>query len=372
MSFDLSENRISGVEDAARNFTKAKAGILPILAAAVFPVACVAHRDQAKEELQQKAMVEALYVKLDKELAREVEARISKAVYKALTEFTREELASLVQESVAQVAPKQLKIEDQHFINSVTERILGRISADNKLSVALASWQRDPQILKRTMLEPTVQISIGFHVGSGVIIKKEKTPESNNFKYYILSCWHTFRDEIGKFEKDLTANNSLETKSEVKEPQIEVKVYIQGEPATERAKIVYSKADKDLSLLVMSSAFDLPVANFSMDYRESKVQVFSPVVAIGCPLGNDPIPTMGIVSDMAQRHEDFTYMMTTAATHIGNSGGPIFSLETGEIEAIVSKVYMSGRESPGVISHMGLAVPREQIYDFLRDTPLFK
>jgi hypothetical protein len=253
----------------------------------------------------------------------------------------------------------------------VSDEIMQRISADNKLSLAFASWQRDPQILRRTMLEPTVQLSLGTNMGAGVIVHQETLPDSGGYRYYILSCWHTFRDELDRYENALKEIKNDEAETKINEPKIEVKVYTGQDSSLESAKIIYSKADKDLSLLVMHSRLDLPSANFCMDYRESKLQVFSPVIAIGCPLGSDPLPTMGIVSDMVQEHEGGTYMMTTAATHIGNSGGPIYSLETGEIEAIVSKVYLSGKGSPSVVSHMGLAVTRQNIYDLLRESRIF-
>lgn len=372
MSFDLSEHQVSSSDDSQKNIVSSKAGFLPVLAASLLPASCITYRDQFEEEARQQAIVEALYSKIDREVNREVESRLNRAVKDALSRFTREELYSLVHEAVVQVVPSYLKVEEQHFAKTVADGIMGRITADNRLSAALSSWQRDPQVLRRTMLEPAVQIAIGSHVGAGVIVHKEKSPDSELYKYYILSCWHTFREEIDQYEHNLKESLTDEARAQVKEPLIEVKVYLNDDASAENAKIVYSKADKDLSLLVMNSALDIPVANFSLNYRESKLQVFSPVMAVGCPLGNDPMPTMGIVSDMAQVHEGFEYMMTTAATHIGNSGGPIYSLETGEIEAIVSKVYMSGRNAPAVVSHMGLAVPRVHIYDFLKESALLK
>ncbi len=372
MSSDLSEHQVSSSSNTPRNNLSSKAGFLPVLAAALLPASCVSYRDEFADEARQKAIAEALYAKMDLEIAREVELRLGKAVRNALSGFTHDELYSLVHEAVVQVVPNHQKSEEQHLAKSVADEIMGRIAADNRLSVALASWQKDPQILRRTMLEPTVQISIGSHVGSGVILRKESIPNSDKYQYHILSCWHTFREEIDQYEKQLRESATDEARANIKEPLIEVKAYVSDDAYLEKAKIIFSRADKDLSLLVMSSALDLPVANFSANYRESKLQVFSPVIAVGCPLGNDPMPTLGIVSDMAQVHEGFEYMMTTAATHIGNSGGPIYSLETGEIEAIVSKVYMSGRNAPSVVSHMGLAVPRVHIYDFLKESAIFK
>ena len=371
MLFDPSQPKAPGSEDSAPSFAT-KAGMLPLLAAALFPVACSTYRDHYSQEVEQKAIVEALYSKIDKELTQKLESRLSDAISSALSVFTKEELYSLVSVAVSEAIPQHLKIEQHQIAKSVTDEIMTRITADNKLSAAMTSWQRDPEILRSTMLAPTVQTVIGPHVGAGVLISKKADEASGAFEYHILSCWHTFREEVEKYENALLLSKVQESTVPPKEPKIEIKIYIDGEPVSESARLIFSQSDKDLSLLSIRSELDLPIAKFSMDYRESKVQVFSPVVAIGCPLGNDPIPSMGIVSDVSQPHEDKTYMMTTAATHIGNSGGPIFSLETGEIEGILSKVYMSGRAAQTVVSHMGLSVKRTQIFDFLKESPLYK
>jgi hypothetical protein len=371
MSFDSYEYQAPRSEGVSPN-VKTRIGVLPLLAATLFPLSCSVYRDHAAKEAEQKAIVEALYAKVNQEISQKIESQLSKAISRALSVFTKDELYSLVSVSVSQAIPHHLKIEQQHLAKSVTDEIMARITADNRLSSAIASWQRDPQILSSTMLAPTVQIVMGLHVGSGVMISKKYDDDSDRFEYQILSCWHTFREEMERYESSLILSQMQQSQLRPEEPQIEVKIYTNGEPSSVSAKIIYSQSDKDLSLLSIRSELDLPIAKFSMDYRESKVQVFSPVVAIGCPLGNDPIPSMGIVSDMSQAHEDKIYMMTTAATHIGNSGGPIFSLETGEVEGILSKVYMSGRAAQAVVSHMGLSVKRTQIFDFLKESPLYR
>ena len=57
--------------------------------------------------------------------------------------------------------------------------------------------------------------------------------------------------------------------------------------------------------------------------------------------------------------------MISAPTYIGNSGGGIFHASTDELIGIFSKIYTHGTLRPTVIPHMGLAVPLDEIYDWL-------
>ena len=72
------------------------------------------------------------------------------------------------------------------------------------------------------------------------------------------------------------------------------------------------------------------------------MQVFEDVYAVGCPLGNDPIPTHGKLSDTSHMVDGTKHWMVSAPTYIGNSGGGIFHAESEELVGIFSKLYTHG------------------------------
>jgi hypothetical protein len=95
------------------------------------------------------------------------------------------------------------------------------------------------------------------------------------------------------------------------------------------------------------------------------VRTFDRVYAVGCPLGNDPIPTAGEIAETHHVVDGETYWMISAPTYIGNSGGGIFDADTNELLAIFTKIYTHGSLRPTVVPHMGLAMPLHQVYDWL-------
>lgn len=347
-----------------------RAGIIPTLLAAFLPVSCVSVEAEELEAEKQKELVEALYSKFDKELSENLHSRLGQAISQALRQLTKEDLHDMIQESVMKVIPDHVDLERDKLIKAIASEIMSQIAHDNRLTTAFADWHSDPTVLRRTMLQPTVQISLGSNIGSGVILQKAVDEDSNVDHYYVLTCWHTFRESFAEILKNSSPGALDLSKECMTGPEISVKVYSSGRPAVESARLLYADSDRDLAIIQMHSEYDLPVAKFDLSRRESNISVLSPVMIVGCPLGNDPVPATGIVSDINHQVEAKGYLMTTAPAHIGNSGGPIFSLETGELEGIFVKVYMAGASKPQVVSHMGLGVPRDVIYDFLKASGL--
>ena len=95
------------------------------------------------------------------------------------------------------------------------------------------------------------------------------------------------------------------------------------------------------------------------------MRIFDSIYAVGCPLGNDPIPTSGEIADTNHRVDGNTYWMISAPTYIGNSGGGIYDAKSGALLGIFSKIYTHGNLRPTVVPHMGLVTPMSQIYDWL-------
>jgi hypothetical protein len=104
--------------------------------------------------------------------------------------------------------------------------------------------------------------------------------------------------------------------------------------------------------------------------RRSRLEetcIFDPVVAVGCPLGNDPIPTRGEIATCNHEVDGERYWMINAPTYIGNSGGGIFASGTHELLGIFSKIYTHGSLRPTIVPHMGLVTPMSKIYDWFAE-----
>jgi S1-C subfamily serine protease len=360
----------SSGQEPSSSSNKNRAGIVTTLLAALVPSACTSVGAEEIEAQRQRELVEALYSKFDQQVSDNLNSRLAMAVAQALNKLTKEDLHDLIKDAVKDVVPNHVDLERDKLVKAIASEMMSRIAEDNKLTTALSDWHSDPAVLRRNMLQPSVQISLGSNVGSGVILQKCQESTVASHKYYILTCWHTFREKFTELLKDPSPGVIDLSKECMTGPEVHVKVYASGRPALESARLVYADAARDLAVLQMESEYDLPTAKFDMNRRGSNLSVLSPVMIVGCPLGNDPIPTTGIISDMNHQVEESSFLMTTAPAHIGNSGGAIFSLETGELEGIFVKVYMAGATRPQVVSHMGLGVPRQVIHDFLKASGL--
>jgi S1-C subfamily serine protease len=200
------------------------------------------------------------------------------------------------------------------------------------------------------LLGPAVQLSGGGTIGSAVLLPGELTAQG--WRTRVLTAWHVVRDirlGLGK------------------NAPIPVMVYSEdGSVRKEEARLLCRNTTMDIALLELTSTnTKLPEVRLASRETLNAIEVFEPIYAVGCPLGNDPIPTYGQLSDSHHDVDGTNHWMISAPTYIGNSGGGIFHAETDELIGIFSKIYTHGTLRPTVIPHMGLAVPLAEIYDWL-------
>jgi len=231
------------------------------------------------------------------------------------------------------------------------EQMAGSARAD------LANVEReiahDPERLWHDLLGPTVQVSGEETVGSGVLLASEPVPGTGEYATYVLTAWHVIRD--------------LFAEPGGVPPEIPVTVYSPGKRVSaQTAFLVEHDADLDVALLRMRSTGKMDVgARLAPRERLDTVRVFERIYAVGCPLGNDPIPTYGEIADVDHLIDGQHYWMVSAPTYIGNSGGGIFDAETHELLALFTKIYTHGTVRPMVVPHMGLAIPLSSVYEWL-------
>ena len=200
------------------------------------------------------------------------------------------------------------------------------------------------------LLGPAVQLTGGGTIGSAVLLPGELSAEG--WRTRALTAWHVVRDiRLGLGEDAL----------------IPVMIYSEdGSAREEKARVLCKDVEMDIALLeITSTNARLPEARLASRERLRDIEVFEPIYAVGCPLGNDPIPTHGQLSDSHHEVDGTNHWMISAPTYIGNSGGGIFHADSDELIGIFSKIYTHGTLRPTVIPHMGLAVPLDEIYNWL-------
>lgn len=213
---------------------------------------------------------------------------------------------------------------------------------------------RDPNELTRTMLLPTVQLNGDDTVGSGTIVFSGDNPRNGGkIETYALTSYHVVR-------------NILADTPKAQHDGFDVTIYLPGEKLVVKGRMVSNLPKIDAALVRLFTDRKLPfVANVLARDGTDAVKVWDPVCAVGCPLGNDPVPSHGEVSSLKNELNGANYWMVNAPTYFGNSGGGIYRSETRELIGVFSKIYTHGKGTPVVVPHMGLCTPIDAIYEWL-------
>jgi S1-C subfamily serine protease len=205
------------------------------------------------------------------------------------------------------------------------------------------------------LVGPVVQLAGRSTVGSGVLLRVSPEPSATNSRPFLLTAWHVVRDILADADEGDTA--------------IPVTVFTSdGSLFFETATLLEQDAAMDVALLRLDGSLPASTgAVLAARERLGKTNVFDEIYAVGCPLGNDPIPTRGEIVDVDHVVDGESYWMISAPTYIGNSGGGIFDAQTHELLGVFSKIYTHGSLRPTVIPHMGLATPLDSIHAWLED-----
>lgn len=262
----------------------------------------------------------------------EVQAEVAEALQALRTE--EEQRWSGLSEAVTAAAHK-------------AERVGGQI-AHLDARVGSAS----PELRWREMVAPTVRLEGVSTVGSGVVLASHPHPDGRGHRTLLLTAWHVVRD----IQADAIGPDKL----------IPVELHLAQTTRHELATLVARNVQLDAALLELRTRDAVPFgARLASRATLAQSRVFGEVYAVGCPLGNEPIPTRGEIADLDHALDGTRYWMISAPTYIGNSGGGIFDGERHVLLALFSKIYTHGTIRPTVIPHMGLASPLDAVYDWL-------
>jgi S1-C subfamily serine protease len=277
------------------------------------------------------------------EIAAELErAKVDVATFRSQLSTDFERTKALVDAYISEVRTKE---QDAAM----------RLSKANDAIATLAGQiYRDPNELTRTMLLPTVQLNGDDTVGSGTIVfSAENEKNGGKVETYALTSYHVVRNILADTPKAQTEG-------------FDVTIYLPGEKLVAKGKMVSSQPKIDAALVRVFIDRKLPyVANVLPRNETCAVKVWDPVCAVGCPLGNDPVPSHGEVSSLKNELNGANYWMVNAPTYFGNSGGGIYRADTRQLIGVFSKIYTHGKGTPVVVPHMGLCTPMEAVYDWL-------
>lgn len=225
-------------------------------------------------------------------------------------------------------------------------------------SIASTIYQDNGE-LTRKMLLPTVQLNGDDTVGSGTIVFSGPNKKNKNInETYVLTSYHVVR-------------NILADTPRAKHKGFDVTIYLPTEKLIVKGRMVASEPKIDAALVKLETERQLPnVANVLPRDETDEVRVWDPVYAVGCPLGNDPVPSKGEVSSLHNELNGANYWMVNAPTYFGNSGGGIYRADTRQLIGVFSKIYTHGTGQPVVVPHMGLCTPIDLIYAWLADAKM--
>jgi S1-C subfamily serine protease len=214
----------------------------------------------------------------------------------------------------------------------------------------VAAAPKDLDGLQRDVLAPSVQVNAKGSVGGGTLLSSREN------RTYVVTAFHVVSKLAGPGSD-----------RETREPA-DVTLYdAGGEPEeTVAADLVEWNEGKDLALLRLRSVKEYPrVSRLASRETLRAVRVFTPIYAVGCPLGHDPLPTLGEIATLHKEVKGERFWMMNAPTIFGNSGGGIFHRESRELIGVSVMVctYEGAVATP--VPHLGVLVSLEAVYDWL-------
>jgi len=208
---------------------------------------------------------------------------------------------------------------------------------------------RDPSALQRDILGPSVQVNVNGSVGGGTLLFSRETHS------YVVTAHHVVHKII--------VGHDAETR-----PPAEVTLYTDAGAVADTVEgdLVAWDERKDLALLRLRAVHEYAgVARLASRDTLRSVRVFTPIYAVGCPLGHDPLPTPGEVATLNKELNGERFWMMNAPTIFGNSGGGVFHRDTRELIGVSVMVCTYDGAVSTPVPHLGILVSLDSVYDWL-------
>jgi S1-C subfamily serine protease len=229
-------------------------------------------------------------------------------------------------------------------------RALRAAAEEHGRLLAEVSAREDIDSRQHELMAPTVRVNAAHEVGSGSLLWT-RLLAPGKARSYVLTAWHICAEDPPG-------------------APVDVDVYEEGEPTrTDRGRIVVHDPTLDLALVEIDSARPHRfLANLPPRELVESLRVFTPIYAIGCPLGYPPLPSSGEVTCRDKLLDGLHYWMVNAPTIFGNSGGGIYTAEGHELIGVLSRISAYKNMIDVAVPHMGLVTPIHRVYDWLDST----
>lgn len=232
------------------------------------------------------------------------------------------------------------------------------------------------ETLRQRILHPVFQIDAEESVGSAVLVWHGE--DSQGPFYLALSAHHVLRDLMHPGEAEGAADAGADSDNPGRPlaanadlAQIDIPCVfdqIGPKPVRVSGRLIAENPAADLALIELRTARDLgPVARLAPRSAAERVDSFTPIWTVGCPLGTTAQATRGEVTRTDWKVGSQPYWMVSSPAYFGNSGGGVFLADSLELVGVFSKIYTHGSYRPQVVTHMGLAVPLPVLHDWLAE-----
>lgn len=240
-------------------------------------------------------------------------------------------------------------------VRATTEHASAKLDETaTELAALRGDVRPDRRDLTRDMLLPTVQLNGDDTVGSGTLVYSGVNPRTDTVENYVLTSYHVVRNILADTPRARTEGFEVTLYRENGKREI-----VRGEMIAHNARIDAAVVQLETTTVQPNIASVMPRAT------SDSVGVWDPVHAVGCPLGNDPVPSAGELSSKSNELGGANYWMINAPTYFGNSGGGVYHSDTRQLIGVFSKIYTHGKGNPVVVPHMGLCTPLPAFYDWL-------
>ncbi len=186
------------------------------------------------------------------------------------------------------------------------------------------------------LLQGTSRVKVEGGFGSAFAVDLSEFGLTGN--NYVITAAHVVLDDKGKLQENIEVEVSI--------AKYKTRVYV---PAT----VVFYNKDIDMAVL----AVEVDVTGHSRIAKSDTMNIGDAIAIVGCPSGTFPTVTFGYL--VAKEFEIYGRKLPdvlwqgSATIYPGNSGGPVFNPNTGEIIGIA----VAGLNQHGFAGHVDFFVP---------------
>jgi S1-C subfamily serine protease len=231
------------------------------------------------------------------------------------------------------------------------------------------------------LLYPATRVRTEKAGGSGTVIYSEAVPDNGDVhETYVLTNHHVIESciVVGKRWSGLLKREvmgDILSECDVEFFDFEYESWEGGSRKLKAQIMAYDK-EMDLGLLRLktSKPIEYVARLFPKDQHREKLRRWQEVVAVGCGMGHPPIHTTGHLNGFDDIIDNYPYILSSAPTIFGNSGGSLYVMPDG---GLIDDAYLIGVPSriavailgfgADAITHMSYAIPVWSIYQFLDD-----